>query len=64
MPTFLRREKPFYLLSSEIVSYEVLLQLFVGVVDAQLLQVIDAEALKAVHVQDSCKWEMLINASR
>lgn len=45
-------------------SYEVLLQLFVGVVDAQLLQVIDAEALKAVHVQDSCKWEMLINASR
>lgn len=36
-------------------SYEVLLQLFVGVVDAQLLEVVDAEALKAVHVQNPCQ---------
>lgn len=43
----------FYLLSSEIVSYKVLLQLFIGVVDAQLLQVIQAETLKAVHIQNS-----------
>lgn len=27
----------FYLLSSEIVSYKVLLQFFIGIVDAQLL---------------------------
>lgn len=42
-----------YLLSSEVVSYKVLLQLFVGIVDAQLLQVVEAEALKAVHIEDS-----------
>lgn len=43
----------FYLLSSEVVSYKVLLQFFIGVVDAQLLQVIEAETLKAVHIQNS-----------
>lgn len=41
-----------YLLSPEVVSYEVLLQFFVGIVDAQLLQVVDAKALKAVHVEN------------
>lgn len=45
-------------------SYEVLLQFFIGVVDAQLLKVIDAKALKAVHVQNACKWERLIKASQ
>lgn len=46
------RKTLLYLLSSEVVSYEVLLQFFIGVVDAQLLQVIDAKALKAVHVEN------------
>lgn len=59
-----RREKQLYLLSSEIVSYEVLLQLLIGVVDAQLLKVIDAKALEAVHVQNACKREMLIKVRR
>lgn len=39
-----------YLLSSEIMSHKVLLQFLVGVVDAQLLQVIDVETLKPVHI--------------
>lgn len=34
-----------------------LLQLLVGVVDAQLLQFVDMERLKAVHVQDSCTFQ-------
>lgn len=34
-------------------SHKVLLQFFVGVVDAQLLQIIDVETLKPVHIQDS-----------
>lgn len=38
------------LLGFQIVSYEVLLQLLVGVVDAQLLQVVQQEALEAIHV--------------
>lgn len=46
-----------YLLSSEIMSHKVLLQFFIGVVDAQLLQVIDVETLKPVHVQDSWRAE-------
>lgn len=43
------------LLSSQIMSHKVLLQFFVCVVDAQLLQIISVEALKAVHVQNSCR---------
>lgn len=34
-------------------SHKVLLQFLIGVVDAQLLQIIDVETLKPVHVQDS-----------
>lgn len=45
----------FYLLRTEIVSHKVLLQFFIGIVDAELLQVIDAEALKTVHIQNSWK---------
>lgn len=45
-------EKPdrLYLLSSEIMSHKVLLQFLVGVVDAQLLQVIDVETLEPVNI--------------
>lgn len=43
------------LLSSQIMSHKVLLQFFICVVDAQLLQIISVEALKAVHVQNSCR---------
>lgn len=39
-----------YLLSSEIMGHKVLLEFLVGVVDAQLLQVIDLETLEPVHV--------------
>lgn len=39
-----------YLLSFEIMGHKVLLQLLVGVVDAQLLQVIDLKALEPVHI--------------
>lgn len=50
-------EKLSYLLSSEIMSHKVLLQFLIGVVDAQLLQVVDMETLKPVHVQDSWRSE-------
>lgn len=39
-----------YLLSSEVVGNKVLLQLFIGIVDTQLLQVVDLEALKSIHI--------------
>lgn len=39
-----------YLLRSEIMSHKVLLQFLVGVVDAQLLQVIYVETLEPVDI--------------
>lgn len=39
-----------YLLSPEIMSNKVLLQFLIGIVDAQLLQVIDLETLEPVHI--------------
>ena len=42
-----------HLLCSEVVGDKVLLQLLVGVVDAELLQVVPLEALEAVHVQQA-----------
>ena len=42
-----------YLLGPEVVSHEVLLQLLIGVVDAELLQAVVGERLKPVHVQQA-----------
>lgn len=42
-----------HLLGPEVVSHEVLLQLLVGVVDAELLQAVVGERLKPVHVQQA-----------
>lgn len=39
-----------YLLSFEIMSHKMLLQFLISVVDAQLLQVIDLETFKPVHI--------------
>lgn len=43
-------QKSDHLLSSEIMSHKVLLQFLVGIVDAQLLQVIDVETLEPVDI--------------
>lgn len=37
-------------------SNKVLLQFLIGIVDAQLFQVIDLETLEAIHIQDS--WRL------
>lgn len=42
-----------YLLSAQVMSHKVLLQFFVCIVDAQLLQIISVETLKAIHIQNS-----------
>ena len=42
-----------HLLGPEVVSHEVLLQLLVGVVDAELLQAVVGERLKPIHVQQA-----------
>lgn len=44
---------PTYLLGFEIMSHKVLLQFLIGVVDAQLLQVIDLKALEPIDIQNS-----------
>lgn len=41
----------FLLLGLQIVSYKVLLELFIGIVYAQLFKVVQQETLKAIHIQ-------------
>lgn len=45
----------FLLLGLQIVSYKVLLELLIGIVNAQLLQVVQHETLKAIHIQKAYK---------
>lgn len=50
---WLAAQKQTYLLGFEIMSHKVLLQFLIGVVDAQLLQVIDLKAFEPIHIQNS-----------
>lgn len=45
-----------YLLSFEIMGHKVLLEFLIGIVDAELLQVVGLKTLKAVHIQNS--WRL------
>lgn len=56
----------FLLLGLQIVSYKVLLQLLISIVNAQLLQVVQQETLKAIHIQKAYKehrWSLKTNAA-
>lgn len=42
-----------HLLRPQVVSHKVLLQLLIGVVDAQLFQAVVGKGLKSVHIQQA-----------
>lgn len=47
------------LLSLQVMSHKVLLQLLVSVIDTQLLQIVQKEAFKTIHIQQTCRGQQL-----
>lgn len=43
-------------------GHKVLLQFLIGVVDAQLLQVVDLKTLEAVHIQHACRLQTTVSS--
>lgn len=45
----------YYLLCLQVVSYKVLLQFLIGIIDTELLQVVLREGFKAINIQQTWK---------